>query len=436
MSILYHILRSIEILITIITAAGVLTYPYKFRWNEKISKILVEISWAMIAILSIGNSFFFKASGSEYIIVTCLSMALVLIFYQIPAPYAIAVNTLFWGTIYVIRYAVMIFSSGKMDIGEIFVYNMDFSRIHPMELAESIVVIGIMMLLIRRNKPVLPLRKKRECWVGILLGVVEWYMAIFELPYDLLNPKQNWQDSRLAILVMSVALCVCGLYAMWLSHTEEKRILQLLELKDSMLEEQLTYMRENYEIKRKQIHDGLQQNLLLKGYLAQGKMDKAYQYLEKLEEELKETQIKGETGITPIDIMLHYKKITAEDLGISIVANVEMYFCPMSDNDICVLLGNLFDNAIDAVSELKVNKRKIDLSLKTVNQMFFLVISNPYEGKRRGFGGQYHTTKQAYKDHGIGLESCRQIVEKYGGTMQIRDDGNRFSIEIEMLHVG
>lgn len=305
-----------------------------------------------------------------------------------------------------------------------------------MELAESIVVIGIMMFLVRRNKPVLPLRKKWECWVGILLGVVEWYMAIFELPYDLLNPKQNWQDSRLAILVMSVALCVCGLYAMWVSHTEEKRILQLLELKDSMLEEQLAYMRENYELKRKQIHDGLQQNLLLKGYLAQGKMDKAYQYLEKLEEELKETQIKGETGITPIDIMFHYKKMTAEERGISIVTNVEMYFCPMSDNDICVLLGNLLDNAIDAVSELKENKRKIDLSLKTVNQMFFLVISNPYKGKRSMIGGQYHTTKQSYKDHGIGLESCRQIVEKYGGTMQIRDDGNRFSIEIEMLYVG
>lgn len=433
MIISYHMLRIIEVIVTMVAATGLLTCPYEMRWNGKRAKILFGVFWTLVALFPIVNGFYCKSSTVEYVIVSCLTLLIVYIFYQIPILYNLAINLFFWGTLHVIHVGILIITSNQMGYESVEAYNRDFSRVCVMELAECIIVSVLILFLWERKKPILLLQRRKEYIAAICYALVVWSMFIIILPFDRIEVERDWKDSRIAVLAIVLVIVICVFYAMYMYWKEEKRTRQLLQLKDRMLEEQIACLEENYELKRKQVHDNIQQNLLLKGYLQQGKVEEAYQYLEKLQEGLRKTQIKGETGITPIDIMLHYKRERAEMLGIKIVTDIEVYFCPMEHDDICILLGNLLDNAIEAAVELEEEQRKINLKLQTINCMFLLSIENGYRGKRRLWEGKYITTKQKREGHGIGLKSSHQIVRKYGGSFQIKDDGSVFRVEAIVL---
>jgi len=116
--------------------------------------------------------------------------------------------------------------------------------------------------------------------------------------------------------------------------------------------------------------------------------------------------------------------------GIEIKTDLDIYFCPLKKNDLCVLLGNLLDNAMEAVKDLPKGNRFILLKMQSVNNMFLLEISNVYIGKRKRCNGKYETTKTDSSIHGLGIESCKIIVEQYDGLFEIEDDGEIFKVEV------
>ena len=433
MTVMYHILRIIEIIVIMLTGIRLLTCPYEMRWDGKKGKILFDILWGIGTLIPIINGFWFKFSGVEYIIVAGYTLMVALIFYKIPVFCAAANNLVLWVTLYNIHCMTTVISGNQTGIKNINEYNMDFSRIHPLELGKSILVIGVLMVFYRRNKPIF-FRKNLKLYLGIIvLTMIEWwsvYVVFSPIYYARVEPK----NTQIAVLILILVSFMSIFYILYDSYMENKQKVEVLYLKDSMLEEQFAFLQENYEQKRKQVHDSVQQNLLLCGYLEQGKIQEALQYLQELQSGLKRTQIKSETGITAIDVMLHYKRQKAEQQNTEIDTKIELYFSPLKQNDMCILLGNLLDNALEAVEKLPEEQRKIKLELHTVNRIFLLSIENPYQGKRRIRDGIYVTTKGDERNHGLGLESSQRIIEAYGGSFQIKDDGSTFRIEAIILN--
>ena len=92
-----------------------------------------------------------------------------------------------------------------------------------------------------------------------------------------------------------------------------------------------------------------------------------------------------------------------------------------------IIIGNLFDNAIEGVRNLPDEQRQIDFSIQNPNGIFRIEILNPYEGERRKIEHHYLTTKKENTEmHGLGLMSVQKIVEKYDGLIEISDEDNVF----------
>ena len=87
--------------------------------------------------------------------------------------------------------------------------------------------------------------------------------------------------------------------------------------------------------------------------------------------------------------------------------DIQVLFCPLKQDEMCILLGNLLDNAIEAVREVERKKRKIKVRMMTPNNMFLLEIQNPYEEVRKKTEQQYLTTKTDHTLHGLGLGSVQ-----------------------------
>ena len=100
----------------------------------------------------------------------------------------------------------------------------------------------------------------------------------------------------------------------------------------------------------------------------------------------------------------------------------------ISDVDICILLGNLLDNAIEASRgndrkeiELYIMKNQGELEIKVENR-----ITVPVLGGNTGL----KTTKKDKKNHGFGIVSVKNIVEKYHGLMDVYEKNGKFCVSV------
>lgn len=103
----------------------------------------------------------------------------------------------------------------------------------------------------------------------------------------------------------------------------------------------------------------------------------------------------------------------------------------MDSVDLSVLFANSLDNAIEACEKLPGQKRKISLQAKNEKGLFVMKIENTAksEGKiseKAAPGLLPQTTKKDRKLHGYGLKSIQEIVQRYGGSMEITKEEERF----------
>jgi hypothetical protein len=116
------------------------------------------------------------------------------------------------------------------------------------------------------------------------------------------------------------------------------------------------------------------------------------------------------------------KRMTAD--GIAFTAEVDIpENIPVESADLCVLLGNLLENARRAALELK-STAFVNIKAKTQPSMFVLEIENNFSGELKKRDGKLISTKE---DGGIGLKSIQLICEKYNGEFITKAAENKFT---------
>lgn len=139
------------------------------------------------------------------------------------------------------------------------------------------------------------------------------------------------------------------------------------------------------------------------------------------------------TGNIVVDTLLNYKKSVMEKSDIKLNLRIEIpQKLKFNDADICVILGNCLDNAIEAVCKLDdVEKREIIVDLVYRKKGLLIRISNPFSGDvKKDTNGNPVTTKADKENHGMGLCSVKNAVSKYNGVMNISTDNNMFKVQI------
>ncbi|MBQ6893685.1 MAG: sensor histidine kinase, partial [Clostridia bacterium] len=140
------------------------------------------------------------------------------------------------------------------------------------------------------------------------------------------------------------------------------------------------------------------------------------------------------TGIDSIDAVINRKEKQANAQGIltTISASYNSDIC-IRNIDVCVILANLFDNAIEACEKVdEVQQRFINFNISSVGTMVVIKIENSYnyELSIKLNDGVLATTKTAIDTHGYGLKIVNSIVEKYDGVLETTYDDNKFSVYV------
>lgn len=140
------------------------------------------------------------------------------------------------------------------------------------------------------------------------------------------------------------------------------------------------------------------------------------------------------TGSIAVDAILKSKHATMQNAGISFeFEEYPLMPLPISEQDFCVLLSNLLDNAIEGVMRLPASypNRNIKLSFSKVWNMLFIKCSNDVDGLHIIRSGEdFVSTKPDSKKHGFGTKSMKRIVENAGGSIEFDISQKSFTVNI------
>lgn len=138
------------------------------------------------------------------------------------------------------------------------------------------------------------------------------------------------------------------------------------------------------------------------------------------------------TGNESVDAILTAKDIICNKSKIRFTAMADGKAIEfMKESDIYSLLGNILDNAIEAVTKIdEEEKRVINLSIKKTNEFLLISEDNYYVGDIVFENSLPKTSKENKIYHGFGMKSIAIIVEKYHGNMKIDTKNGIYKIDI------
>ena len=182
-------------------------------------------------------------------------------------------------------------------------------------------------------------------------------------------------------------------------------------------------------------HDYRNHIQTMKAYAASGDLESIKRYLDLLDEDLTTVDTILKTGNQMTDAILNSKISLARSKGIEVVADAHIPVkLKSSEIDLCCIIGNLFDNAIDASLALEEGKRVIRVYMDMKGTQLYISFTNlTAEKKLKKEGKIYKSTKG--EGHGFGLIRIDAIVERLDGYISRNSEDGAFTTEILLPQV-
>lgn len=205
---------------------------------------------------------------------------------------------------------------------------------------------------------------------------------------------------------------------------------QEMTQKALLLESEKQYYADLYE--KQSTSDKVMHDLKHKFYAFRDLMvndcDKAKGMVDGLYEELESVQKMKITGKVSVDSLLNTKISQAKQSGIDIkITSFLTDNITVNDIDLCVILGNLLDNSIEAcLKDKKSDKKTIYAQMLQDEGRMIIKINNTYENI--AFEGK--TSKKDKFHHGFGLQNVKELIEKYEGYYLVDKKDNIYSTTV------
>ena len=267
----------------------------------------------------------------------------------------------------------------------------------------------------------------------VATGMVVYVLA--EFAYESMATSLLAMSTIAAILLIAANILVFYLFEHHIKLTDSRNKEQLIK---QQLEYNVNYYKElahRQQITNKTMHDLKNQLFALREILKENPKDGTERINDICEDVLASYSLRF-TGIEAVDALITSKVQTMEEHGIKFSNSIYISMENTLDVfDLCVLLGNLLDNAIEANQKVEIKDRYISLNI--IQQFDFLSINirNAVNENVKIDKTGIATTKKNKELHGFGLQSVKEIVNKYNGNYTFRQEQNNFEtiIMVSML---
>lgn len=241
-------------------------------------------------------------------------------------------------------------------------------------------------------------------------------------------PAVSWTLCT-AVLVLSAALLFLSGY---LSRLYHRQLETQKELQKTKLEaEHVSQVAAMYDHVRGFRHDMSGMISTVLSLAENGEYESMKAYLREMNGASEETKLIISTGNPAIDATVSAKLMLADNDGIKVEHTISI---PKNINidgtDVCSVIMNLMDNAIEAACALPSDMRRIDFSMIDKGGMLSIGVKNTCSGSYHYDGEKLLTTKNDGAVHGIGLTRVGRIAAKHDGFMKVEPKQHSFEATV------
>lgn len=246
----------------------------------------------------------------------------------------------------------------------------------------------------------------------------------------------RWIQVITPFLLMAICVVVPVIFIISISNTRLKTLTADYEQQIHAQAEHYQNLAEaNYEVRRFR-HDFKNIRIAIEKLLERGEYDEALKLIHQCDDTLEHPggfHSAFDTGNGIADALLTDKQAKAANHNTQILFHGAIPSDFLSPTDLCVILGNSLDNALDACQKLPDHDHKtVSVSCKCSGGFLFLSITNPIGERILIRNNHIATTKENKTLHGFGLYSLHSIVKKYDGELQLSATDDSFTVNIDL----
>jgi len=214
-----------------------------------------------------------------------------------------------------------------------------------------------------------------------------------------------------------------------LSKMIDKRI---AVYQNSLIETHYAEVENMYKQIRGWRHDYRNHIQTMKSYAQSADWAAISKYLDDLDTDLSTVDTVVKTGNRMTDAILNSKISLAKSKSVPVVIDAQISIALTTPElDLCIIIGNIFDNAIEANLALPAERRMIRAYLEIIGTQLYMSVTNMTSTKKQHKNnGRFHTSKG--EGHGFGLVRIDNIIERYGGYINRNSEDGVFSTEIRL----
>lgn len=262
----------------------------------------------------------------------------------------------------------------------------------------------------------------------IVIVMVEW--ALLCVCMEIGGSGYEIKDLLLNIvLIMCVALMLICI-TLFFTYQQVKNESLLQQELHGYSKKQYQEMKELYENNSRWVHDVKHELVFVETCLEENNLSGARESIQGYLQNIKKREKKVWSGFAFLDFMLNYKKAEMDKKNIKFMLDIEVQQINLSEEDFVIMLGNLLDNAIEAVSKCEEDKRYINLKIHNLNELLLLDIENSSTEIPKIKKNAFVSSKNEQGLHGWGLKSVKQIVESNHGEIQFQYNEELFKVKI------
>jgi len=169
---------------------------------------------------------------------------------------------------------------------------------------------------------------------------------------------------------------------------------------------------------------------VLKEFTIKYKADDVAEYISSLLGDVEDSEIYSETGNLAFDSIINFKLKDIKNDNIKLDMRIQVPpILGADDVDIVTIMGNLLDNALEAVA--KADEKIIRLNIVLNKGAILIKMENTFDGNVSYLDNKKELASSKNEPgHGHGLKNIKRSVDKYNGYVKISHEGNIFSIRI------
>lgn len=255
---------------------------------------------------------------------------------------------------------------------------------------------------------------------------------VFCMPRDpaivLLNRLKLIAVLAVSISLLGIFLLLYEMYRVAREYTRNAQLdreNQLLAVESRRYMELRAYMEQTRHLR----HDFRQHLHVISGLTEAGQLDELKNYLHQYESELSDAR-PTLCANPAVDALAGHYDWEARQKGVPIEWKLELpRMLPLPEADLCMILGNLLENALHASQKLTPDQRQVRVMARMLSPaMLGIVVENRYDGVLKRQGGILHSTK--HEGQGVGLVSIQTAVRKYNGDLTVETQNNVFRANV------